>query len=429
MQLHRRRPFYGWIVVGVAFSITLSQLAFHGAVIGVFTRPVTAEFGWSRTAFSAAFSIGTFAAAGVSLLVGPILDRKGARMVLMVSGLVMGLSLVGVSAMQELWQFWLAFSVGRAIALGGSTLACAVAVANWFVRRRGRATALAMAGNKAGGTFLPAVTQLLISLYSWRLAFLALGMLTAAVVTTLSALFMKRRPEDMGLRPDGDAAPGANPGTEQASRQRQKEEVSWGLGEAVHTRALWLLMFASAFVAASQGSVNLHMMANFQDKGLSDVVAVSVVSFFAAVSAVAGLGWGFLVERVHVRVVALMVLAFSVSSMVVAMVAGSLPLALLFAVLYGLGLGGWVTVGAVIWADYFGRRSLGTIRGFVAPVQLTANAIGPLLAGLIFDITGGYTPAFIMFAVLFSLAFVQVALAVPPKRRVSPVPVAAEDDA
>jgi len=235
-----------------------------------------------------------------------------------------------------------------------------------------------------------------------------------------SALYIRRRPEDMGLHPDG-MAPDAVPseGTSNSSRlsrgRQEGYEESWTLAEARKTRALWLLILFSLVSPFALGSMNLHMVANFQDKGIPDGLAVSVLSIFAAVSSVTVLPWGFLLERVHVRYVSMFMCAFQGMACVIIIVAKTFPMAVVFGVVYGIGQGGWAVIQNLIIADYFGRRHAGAIRGFTSPFRLL-GPFGPVFTGYVRDITGSYTLAFQILTGAFVINFMLLLLAVPPKK-------------
>ena len=165
----------------------------------------------------------------------------------------------------------------------------------------------------------------------------------------------------------------------------------------------------------AMGSINLHMVANFQDKDLPAAVAVGVLSLFAATAAVTVVPWGFLVERIHVRYVALMMMVMLVISMFILIVADNIVLAITFGLLFGLATGASTVVEPLLLPDYFGRRSVGAMRGFAAPLRV-ASPLGPVFAGWLYDTTGSYVIAFSIFAAIFAMLFVAMLLATPPRK-------------
>ena len=164
--------------------------------------------------------------------------------------------------------------------------------------------------------------------------------------------------------------------------------------------------------------MNLHMVANFQDKGIPAGLAVSVLSIFAAVSSVTVLPWGFLLERVHVRYAAMLMCVFQGVACVIIIVAKTFPMAVVFGLVYGIGQAGWAVILNLIIADYFGRRHAGAIRGFTSPFRLL-GPFGPVFTGYVRDITGSYTLAFQILTGAFVIMFMLLLLAVPPKKGLS----------
>jgi len=235
-----------------------------------------------------------------------------------------------------------------------------------------------------------------------------------------SALYIRRRPEDMGLHPDG-MAPDAVPvdgtsNTSQPTRGRQQGyEESWTLAEARKTRALWLLTLFSLLAPFALGSLNLHMVANFQDAGISHGLAVTVLSIYAATSSLTVLPWGFLVERVHVRYASMLMCAFQGLACVIIIFAKTYPMAVLFGLVFGIGQAGWTIIQNLLFSDYFGRRHAGAIRGFTSPFRLL-GPFGPVFSGYVRDVTGSYTLAFQLLTGVFVIMFMILLLAVPPKK-------------
>ena len=162
--------------------------------------------------------------------------------------------------------------------------------------------------------------------------------------------------------------------------------------------------------------MNLHAVANFQDRGIHPGLAVSITAIFAATSVVATFGFGFLTERIHVRYGAMAASLLYLAAMVVIINAETYPMAVLFAIVFGAANGGWTTGERLLLANYFGRRHLGSIRGFAAPLRGLVSPFGAVIAGLVRDNTGSYNQAFLMFAVMSLVVFTAMLLAPPPRK-------------
>ena len=412
----RRRPiFYGWAVTAAAFSAAVGSVVFFNPILGVFVTPLEAEFGWDRAQISLALTLGGFAAAFASPGVGVLLDRLGGRWVVPPSAVVMTLALLGLSRINALWQFLLLYSIGRALAVGAVNAAAFVAVSNWFVRRRSLVVALVALGPRLAMAGLPLLAAVVIqSTGDWRNGWLALAIVIAVVGIVPPLLFMHRRPEDRGLRPDGDPATEDAPGSEGAEPSGFEDDFT--LREAAGTRAYWFVGVAIALLMFCGGSINFHQIPYLEGQGLEPTEAALIVAVFSLVGAVGGLIGGAIATRATARWTMMVTMFGQAGGVLLLLVASDVLSGVVYATVYGVFFGGTVTLNQVIYADYFGRRSLGVIRGSFQPVQMTFNAVGPFATGVWFERTGSYDAAFIAFAVLFAIAAVCLALSPQPRR-------------
>lgn len=401
-----RKPaiFYGWYIVAIGTLVSLAEAGLYNPVLSVFMRPMTEEFGWSRALISGAVTLGALGAAFSSPLLGPVLDRRGPPLVLIPSSIILGASLVAISKATALWQFYLFFALGRMTAVGAITLAVTVSISKWFVRKRGRAMAISLAGTRLGTAVLPILAQLLISLFDWRTAWLGLALLVWGI-TLFPSFFMRRSPEDMGLLPDGNPQDRIYGLTEAPVGQEQpapaRPEPSWTLREALGTRTLWLVTLAASQVTFAQGAINLHQLPYLLDMGISPAAGVGAIGLFAVTSALGSVLWGFLAERIRISYCMMLVFFASALGVGLLLLVRNAPMAYLYAVLYGIPFGGIQTMLYLVWAEYFGRPNVGAISGFAAPFQRITNALGPLFTGWLYDITGRYNQAFMILALSY----------------------------
>jgi MFS family permease len=349
--------------------------------------------------------IGSIVGALSSGIVGWLVDRYGARLVVAIAGVLITVSLLGLSTIQEPWQFWVLFGLGRGAALSGVGIGTTVAVGKWFHRRRARMLAIKGIGHRTGQVVFPVFILGIMSVADWRMAFAASAGVAAMLITLPALLYLRKQPEDMGLMPDG--------ATQSERLHELDSEVSWTLQEARRTRAFWLIVVFTVGTPFVLGATNLHLVANFQDRGLSDALAVSVLSVFAAVSALSMLPVGLLLEHMHVRHGAMLMTILLMASMLLISVADSYAEALLFAVLFGVTTSMRVIIETLLIANYFGPRSLGTIRGF-ARMWTVISTIGPVFGGFTRDITGTYTLTFLVFAAAAGLMFLAMLFATQP---------------
>jgi MFS family permease len=405
-----KRHYYGWAVVFAAIAASFGEVPVFGPVLGIFIAPMEEELGWSRATIAAGFTIGSLAGSLASVFVGRLLDTYGARLVVAIAGVLIGLSLLGIAFVNEPWQFWALFGLGRGSAVAGIEMGTSVAVAKWFYRKRARTLALKGMGQRGGQALMPVLIYAVMAGSDWRAAFVALSGLTAVLIVLPAALFLRRQPEDYGLLPDGASRSVL---VETGAGSPVDDEVSWTLDEARRTRAFWFVILFTVCTPFVQGGTNLHMVIIFQDQGMSAALAVSVLSLFATASVLSIMPMGLLLERIHVRYGAMLQAGVLFASLLVLMVADTYAEAAAFAVLFGIAAGMRNIVETLLVANYFGRGSLGAIKGFSAPFKLVSPA-GPLFAGFVYDSSGSYELAFVTFLGVALLMLVAMVLAPQP---------------
>lgn len=401
--------FYGWVVLG---CICLAGFARQGpavAVLSIFVVPMTDAFGWSRTEMSGAVSLGGLLAAAISPMIGPFVDRRGARLVLCLAVAGTGIACMALSLVQSLLLFYLLFCFARMIWAGPFDLGLYGALNNWFVARRAMATSIATLAQMSGLVALPLIAQLAMGraegTADWRAGWIAVGATVLVVGFVPCWLLLVRRPEDVGLQPDRLVATGT----------AAIVEPRWSRAEAMRTPAFWLLSLYTVLVYPVQAGVSLHQAPHLIERGIPPMEAATVIAVFSALSAAAGFGVGFLPRSWPVR--------WLMAASAVCLCIGSLGLigvssavgAILAAGTFGIGIGGIMMLLPMAWADYFGRESYGAIRGVVLAMQVTAQAAGPLVSGMLRDWTGNYTDALLLFGGLAALAFVVATSAVRPR--------------
>jgi MFS family permease len=415
------RVYYGWVIVGVGCVAMWVGAFVATSPFSTFLTPMSDDLGWSKTTLNGAQAIGTVLAGLLAPLAGQLIDRYGTRLILTIAGLAMSVALFICASVQEPWQFVVGFSLGRVLFQGVIQIATPTAVANWFIRLRGRATGLALMGNAASVAVCVPLIQYVVDTTGWRAAWTLLAIMALVLLAPTAALFLRNRPEDLGLLPDGAAAP---PPLSDASRQvgsgdsarERGPDPPWRLGLALRTRTFWCLLSAGGLSSLAVAGVTTHQMPLLLQNGLPPGVAASMVSAYAVFWTLGGVGWGFVAERVPVRFALAFVYVVGAAATLILLHADSPTPALVFAVLYGLTVGGGSTLEAVIWADYYGRTALGSIRGFARPFLMIANSIGPLSAGMAVDALGSYELPYTGFAAVACVAAILVLFAGTPRR-------------
>jgi MFS family permease len=420
-----KHGYYGWGIVATSVLVSFAQVPMYGPVLSVFVKPIGDDTGWSRGDISLAFTIGSLLGSVASSIVGHYIDRYGARLSVVIAGMVVTGALVGLALMQEVWQFWIFFGAGRTAALAGINMGTSVAVANWFIRKRGRAVSFLGIGLRTGQAIFPLFIAPIILWLSWRHAYAMLAVISFALIVVPGWLFLRRRPEDLGMLPDGEPV-----SETQASVAGQPAatptDVSWTLHDATRTLAFWMIVTAVTIVVFAQTAVNLHAVASFQDRGIADAFAGVFVFIFAGTAAASAYAWGALMDKIPVRWVTMLATMLIAAALVVIIYADSMAMALLFSVLFGLGIGGTTVAQVVLFANYFGRAHAGAIRGFGQLAAGPVGSAGPLLAGYLYDATGDYNVPFWIFLGSLGIAMLALLLASPPG---DPPPVTSADTA
>jgi MFS family permease len=405
------RLFYGWIVVAVMAGASALAMALGSLNFGLFVRPMADELGVGRAVFGWAQTAVQIANALFAPTMGRLIDRFGARYLLAAAALLTGAALISLSFATAGWQVVAVFAlVGLAGVSGGASLLTSVPVTKWFVRERGRALAFLALGGPLGGLVFVPLTQILIDQSGWRRAWVVLALLGAGLIVPLSLLFVRRQPEDLGLAPDGvDASePSARPAT---------EERSWTRAEALRSPVFWRLILAFALSALGTGSVALHRIPSFMDRGLDPRLISYATGLDAGAAGLAGFTVGILTRRVPAHLLGAIGCVILAAASMLTIVADDHPTMFASMILFGTGIGCSILTQSYIWAAYFGRLHLGAIRGAVMPLTLVFGGAGAPLAGYVRDTSGSYLPAWIAAVLLLLLAGLVLALTPPPRPR------------
>lgn len=411
-RLAHKMPFYyGWVILFAAGDAMFVRNAAASLTLAVFIFPISDDLGWSRTLIAGAASLGGLVAALTSPVVGWASDKYGVRLILAISVLVMGISTFSLAWATVPIAFYLAFGMGRVLFSSSFQIGPSVVVSRWFVRRRGRATGMLFLAHSMGIVLFPLIAGMVIHYWGWQAAWMVLGAIVWVAALGPVSLLIRQSPEAMGLAPD---LPQGRPEDESGPAQAPPEEPDWTLRDARRTPTLWLLALATGILFLMQAGTNTHQGAYFIDQELGVAISALSISFNAAFTGIGSLIWGWLVERVSVRYCYAAVAVVMVVALFLFPSVNTVWQALLVASLFGVSVGGILVVPAVAYANYFGRRSIGVIRGVTEPLVSLGQAIGAVFSGLVFDITGSYHFAFITLAVFGIAAIGLILLTKPP---------------
>ena len=419
MTLFGRPVFYGWVIVAAAFMAQFIAVGVQTSVAAVFAPEIVDEFGWSRTQFFAADSIGQLLLMVIGFLLGPRVDRFGARPIMLGAAMVCIPALVLMSQVDEYWQYVLVRGVLLVTAASVSGfLVVSIAVSKWFVVKRGQALGWTSMGVSMAGLIWPSFTAVaLIEPFGWRTAWVVLA-LCYAVIFIPSALLMRRRPEDHGLLPDGGPTQ-LRP--EQIQLAEHDETTSLTRSEALRTSSFYLIVLIFGISVVGIFAILLNGVFFLREHGLSAAEAPLAVGAFSLFSMLTKPPWGWALDRWDTRVVGFVSFALGAIGFVLVINAGPTGnwwlIAATLAVM-GAGIGGNIPIQDMFWAEYFGRRYLGAVRAIGFPVAMGINALTPILVALSYDVIGSYNAAFYACAGLWAgSAILCLMLRLPAKRR------------
>ncbi len=402
------RFFYGWIMVFFAgFTLFFSGPG-QTFSVSVFIDSYINEFGWSRSLVSGMYSMGTLAAGVVMSVVGGLFDRYGHRRMSTLVAVFFGAACMYMSFIGSLPMLFIGFFLIRLLGQGSMSLIGATLVPQWFIRNRGRALSIVSLFGAVGLATIPSINTWIIQNVSWQVGWRIWVFLLWFFVAPMVYFFVRTRPENVGLLPDGDVVNNASEEVEFI------EEVSWTLREAVRTRAFWIIIYLIIVPSAINTGCMFHQISILGEAGLSPQQAALINGVFSIVRIPFILIAGQLADRIQLRFL-LTVSQFLIVLMLITLYfANSVPLVIMYGVFFGLQMALQGLVIGVIWPDYYGRRYLGSIRGVTMMAGVIGSALGPLPFGYAYDIFDGYGEVILLSLILPLLGTVLALLARKP---------------
>ena len=382
--------FYGYIVVVAALCIMVAMWGTYFA-FGVFFKPVLTEFGWTRATTSGAFSLSLILGGLLGVVMGRLTDRLGPRMVMTLCGFLLGIGYLLMSQLSAIWQLYLFYGVIIGAGMGGAWVPLLSTVARWFTKRRGMMTGIVLAGTGIGTLVAPPVANWLISTYDWRVSYIITGSMILVVVI-LAAQLLRRDPSQMGQIPYGE-----DKGDEQ-ELQLGAEEFS--LKEAAYTRQFWVTSAMFFCFGFALFAIVVHIAPHATELGISTASAATILSTIGGLGIVGRVVLGSAGDRIGNRQV--FIIGFILMSAALFWLAPATQIwrLYLFAAVFGFAHGGMGASESPLIARLFGLSSHGLILGVTGISFTIGAAIGPLLAGYIFDVTDSYQVAFLVSAAI-----------------------------
>lgn len=402
----KTRPFYGYIIMVISFVImVIAWSAYYS--FGVFFNSLLTEFGWTRTLISGAHSFSMIMYGLSAVVMGKLADRFGPRTILTLASVLIGLGYLLTSQVNTAWQLYLFYGIIVGMGLSGVLAPLLATIARWFVKRRGMMTGIVIAGVGVGLFAGPLTADWLIRTYDWRTAYLILGG-TALVVILLSAQFLKTDPAQLGQIPyGGDTLAKGPSGTLNSGLT---------LREAIRTRRFWLISGTFFSEGLCVLGITTHIVAHALRLEMSATSGANILATIGVFSIIGKLMIGIVADRIGHKQALVISFVLMAAALVWLVPASEMWTLFVFAVVFGLGYGGCATSGISLVGLYFGVKSLAVIIALVNVGFTFGAALGPVLAGYIFDISATYQVAFVIFAITGIIGLAFAALLPPPER-------------
>jgi len=395
MAAHRKNPFfYGYIIILSGFFIQAVVWGISNS-FGVFFDPLIKEFGWSRATISGAASLGFLVHGSASIVLGNLNDRFGPRLIMSGCGVFLGLGFLLMTTLHASWQLYLFYGLITGIGLGGIDVIPLSTVSRWFKKNRGMMSGIIKVGTGVGMLTMPFFITWLIQHYGWRTTFMVL-----AVMISLSVLFLaqflvrdpilKSQVIDNGIRG--------------ASKSRNESEEGLTFQEAIATRQLWTICFIYFIILFCVYTILIHIVQHAIDLGIPSGLSAGILSTIGGVSITGRFLMGGAADKIGEKSALLICLLCLLSSLILLQAVETLGMFYLFAAVYGFAHGGFFSLVSPLIAKFFGTRSHGLLFGIVIFSSTIGGAIGPFMAGYVFDLTASYKMVFMVLAVLCTLA-------------------------
>jgi len=395
--------YYGYRIVSASFLIQAVTIGGNFAY-GVLFKELEAEFGWSRALIAGASSASLLVMGFMAVVAGRLNDRIGPRWLLTASAMFYGLGYLLFAHLQSPWQLYLVYGLLVGIGLCTHDVVTLSTVARWFTRRRGMASAIVKVGTGCGQLVVPLVVAALVAGFGWRTACIVFGA-SALLVLAGAAQAMRRDPESMGLRADGASGSG-HPAPAQPDLH---------VGPATRSPLFWILCCSQTIVFTCLITITIHIVPHAVDLGAPRALAAGVISAIGGISVLGRLAVGGAIDRIGGRRALIGCYAALFASLVWLQFASVPWMLFVFAALYGVAHGGFFTVMSPTVAEFFGTKMHGALFGTILMFGSIGGAIGPLVAGAVFDATGSYRLAFGLLLVLV-LAGLGLVSRLPPMR-------------
>jgi MFS family permease len=411
-RLIRATPFfYGWVILGVGTWGSVMMGASQTFTFGLFIDALVTDLHLARATVSLLYGLATLGASFLLPLVGRSLDRYGARYVMIAATLGFGLACMAMAGVQGGVTLLLGLLALRFLGFGAMHLVSTTLITQWFIRRRGLVMGLAGQSLAISLFIYPPLGEWLIAHFAWRGAWIAFGLIVWTMMVPIGWFFYRDKPELYGLSPDGERTDAP-----QDKRATGDNEINWTLAEARRTGAFWIFAAALSVTAMVTAGLVFHQTSLFVERGLSRESAVGIFQVVALGSIAGNLLMGRLLDRLSTRFLLVCLMLLLAFTLFLVQVMNAPFHGILYGTCMGLCSGSFRVIDAVVWAKYFGRQHLGSIRGVTMLGATGGTALGAFPLGLSMDLLGSYNLALDGLIVLTVLMACMVLLAKHPQK-------------
>ncbi|WP_088105546.1 MFS transporter [Halalkalibacter urbisdiaboli] len=407
--------YYGWVIVFIAGIGIFFSGPGQTYSNSVYIDQYIDHFGWSRTEISSIYSIATFCAGILMFFVGRFIDKFGQKKMMIIVGTILGLSCLFNSFVSNIWMMSIGFFLIRLFGQGSMTLVPNTLVPQWFIQKRGRALSFMAIGSFVSAAFFPIANAWMITKWDWQTSWQIWGLLLLFFFVPLVAFGVRNKPEDIGLLPDGEKV--AQDKKQIHTTNSSTVEVSWTLQQARKTLTFWALLICVGIPALVNTGITFHLVSIFGENGINVQTAATVLSLMAIIGFPISFISGFILEKIQTNLLLALIFVFEIMLLLLLLVLNSVPVAIIFGVLWGVATGLERITLNIVWPNYFGRQYLGSIKGLAVTVGVVASSFGPLPFGIGYDIFHSYSQVLLLLLVLPVLGFICALYAKKPQKQ------------
>jgi sugar phosphate permease len=419
-----KKLFYGWWVV---IAITILFFIGSAAPFAIVLKQLMEQLHTGRGEVSLSQSITMVGVAISAIFVGRLMQRHKPRTFMLWGSVVGGVTSLLLSLTNSLWFLYIFYFIAGLVLGFSNAIPYFTLLARWFTRKWGTAIGISMAGGGVGSMVIQPLLGIIDQNFGWRATYLFSGSLVLAINVPLILFVLKDSPESMGMLPDGDQSKEIGSYTNgkvsiQTTTEPTMAAKNTGLLSYLKMPALWLMGISFAFLTLGSNAVTTQEVSFMTDMRISATVAASALGITLGVGAISSLASGWLADRLISRYVTILFFLLALVGMLILMQADTVSKIWLFAVIYGLGIGALGTLLPIVIRDIFGAANFSALFGFGVVLFAVGNAIGPALAGFMYDATGSYHSVFVLIAAIFAAAILGIyfAFGANPKPLVRP---------